>query len=211
MGPRGAGPPRAERRLGEQRAPGVQASLPEGHGQHSGTLGGGHETTPDTQRRCVTGVACASSSSPSPSAHFTPPVEALPTPRGTRAPSSPGSPRDPPPTWAPRRGAPPFSWPPEVPGREPLAWGWAQGGCACAWAVLDKGCLPGPASHSSVLSLSSVCCASRDWSRLAQIVGCSVIIFGHLAAAPSGVWWGLGEQETPGLAWPGTGRGEQGL
>lgn len=69
----------------------------------------------------------------------------------------------------------------------------------------------GPGSHSSVLSLSSVCCASRDWSRLAQIVGCSVIIFGHLAAAPSGVWWGLGEQETPGLAWPGTGRGEQGL
>lgn len=88
---------------------------------------------------------------------------------------------------------------------------WLGPGCACAWGVLSKGCLPGPARRSSVLSSSSVSCASTVTGLGWQVVGCGFIIFGHLFATPSGVWRGLGEQETPRLAGPGTGCGEQGL
>lgn len=73
----------------------------------------------------------------------------------------------------------------------------------CCWAreaVLGEGCQPGPPGHSSVQPLSSASCVQGHWSRLLNVVGSGFIIFGHLSAAPSGVWLGLGERDIPGLA-----------
>lgn len=82
---------------------------------------------------------------------------------------------------------------------------WLGPGCACAWGVLSKGCLPGPARRSSVLSLSSVSCASTVTGLGWQVVGCGFIIFGHLLLPPvacGGVW---GSRRLPG--WLGQGPG----